>query len=347
MTSEAPTKQVAKPKAQIRDLLLGEQFRSQIVKALPRHMNPERFARIALTATYKNPKLLNCTQESLLNCLLELSAIGLEPDGRRAHLIPFKDQCTLLIDYKGIAELVRRNGDVAYIHCDVVGENDHFDYRFGTGGKLEHIPSTGERGRIFCAYSFIRLKDGTEEYDVMATEDIERIRKRSKAANDGPWVTDWNEMAKKTVFRRHSKTLPLSPEMRDVIEKDDEALTEQERFAAAKPASVAAMPTPRTARKTSPRPPQPTPEELEFSEPVPEVETENNQASLVEQVQKFLAENGYSEEELLAALRHVRLITDKKPANSINEVSVEALTMVVENPGNALRRLAAVRGSAA
>src|SRR4029077_14561878 len=149
MTSatETPTKQVAKsnPKAQIRELLLGDKFRNQVIKALPRHMSPDRFARIALTATLKNPKLLACTQESLLNCLLELSAIGLEPDGRRAHLIPFKDQCTLLIDYKGIAELLRRNGDVAYIHCDVVCENDHFDYRFGTGGKLEHIPATGDR----------------------------------------------------------------------------------------------------------------------------------------------------------------------------------------------------------
>jgi len=48
-------------------------------------------------------------------------------------------------------------------------------------------------------------------------------------------VNHFNEMAKKTVFRRHSKWLPLSPELREKIEKDDEPLTEQERFAAAKP----------------------------------------------------------------------------------------------------------------
>jgi recombination protein RecT len=121
------------PKNTIRDLLQGDEFKRQVAKALPRTISPERFARIALTATFRNPKLLNCTQASLLQCLMDLSAMGLEPDGRRAHLIPFKDKksgdliCTLIVDYKGIAELVRRHGDVAHIHCDVVGENDHFE----------------------------------------------------------------------------------------------------------------------------------------------------------------------------------------------------------------------------
>jgi recombination protein RecT len=352
-STEIPSKQVAKPKPTIKDLLLSEQFRMQIAKALPSHMNAERFARIALTLTQKTPQLLRCTQESLFNCLLELAPLGLEPDGRRAHLIPRhnKDgtvQCTLIIDYKGVAELMRRNGEVAYIHCDVVGENDQFDYRFGTGGKLVHIPASGDRGRIIGAYSFIRLKDGTEEYEFMSFEDIERIRKRSKAGNDGPWVTDWNEMAKKTVFRRHSKTLPLSPEMRDVIEHDDEAVTEQERFAAAKPASVASVATPQTARRprgTSVR------GELEFVEEEPpasqsEKEQEPDQATQVAQVQALLTENGYTESELLTVLRNVRLVTDKQPANSVAELTARVLAMVLEDPDNTLRRLAAVRSAA-
>ncbi len=72
----------------------------------------------------------------------------------------------------------------------------------------------------------------------MSIEDVEKIRSRSRSGNSGPWVTDFDEMAKKTVFRRHSKWLPLSPELRDKIEKDDEPLTDQERFASAKPVSA-------------------------------------------------------------------------------------------------------------
>src|SRR5258707_10466520 len=142
-------KAVAKttPKNSIRDLLQGDEFKRQVSKVLPRTITPERFARVALTATFRNPRLLECSRESLLQCLMDLSSMGLEPDGRRAHLIPFKDKrsgeliCTLIIDYKGIAELVRKHGDVAHIHCDVVGENDEFACRFGTAGKLEHVPT--------------------------------------------------------------------------------------------------------------------------------------------------------------------------------------------------------------
>jgi len=232
---------LAKPaKRQIRDFLQSDEFRRQVELAMPKGMRPERFVRIALTATIRNPKLLSCTQESFFKCLLDLSAMGLEPDGKRAHLVPYGAECTLITDYKGIAELVRRNGDVTYLHCDVVGMNDEFQCSYGTEGKLAHIPSISDRGKIWCAYSFVRLKGGSEEWEVMSVAEVERIRKRSKAANAGPWVTDWNEMAKKTVFRRHSKTLPLSPRTREALEYGED--NEADRFRAAVPAKVAAGP---------------------------------------------------------------------------------------------------------
>lgn len=355
-------------KNQIRELLQSEQFRMQVAAALPQAMsgNAARFARIALTATFKQPRLLECSQASLLNCLLRLSELGLEPDGRRAHLIPYKDECTLLLDYKGIAELVRRNGDVVYIHCDVVGENDHFDYRFGTHGKLDHVPKTGDRGRILCAYSFIRLKDGTEEYDVMSSEDIERVRSRSRAANDGPWVTDWAEMAKKTIFRRHAKLLPLTPEVREMIETDDESLSETERFNAASPvrgldirrAEVAAAPAlpkrgrPPKVAQSAQNSPQPQPEIL-FSEPqmpqdrvlppeqVAEAQKEQNaRESLLERVQALLRQNGFDEEHLLEVLHRVNLATDR---NSLADVAPKDLATVLEDWENCQLRLKQIK----
>lgn len=230
----------------LKDLLSGDQFKQQVALALPKHLKAERFIRIAITALTRTPKLQECTQESFFQCLLDLSALGLEPDGRRAHLIPYGKACTLIVDYKGIVDLVRRSGEVSNIHADVVCENDAFDYQFGSGGFLKHKPALTNRGKVICAYSFVRLKDGSEDFDVMAVEDIDRIKKRSRASGNGPWVTDWNEMAKKTVFRRQSKWLPFSPELREAIEKDDEPLTETERFNAAKPVqpNISLLPEP-------------------------------------------------------------------------------------------------------
>lgn len=217
---------VVTQKKTIRDLVSGDAFKDQVAMALPRHLTPERFIRVALTALNRTPALMQCTQQSLFQCLLDLSALGLEPDGRRAHLIPFNNRksgsviCTLIVDYKGLAELVLRSGDVTYIHSDVVCENDEFSYNMGQIEK-HAINFREPRGEVYAAYAIAKMKSGDTSTCVMSKEDVESIRKRSKAGSFGPWITDWNEMAKKTAFRRLSKWLPLSPEIREQIEADD------------------------------------------------------------------------------------------------------------------------------
>ncbi|MFA5130650.1 MAG: recombinase RecT [Patescibacteria group bacterium] len=207
----------------VRQLIEGDAFKAQIAKALPKHLTPDRFIRVAITALTKTPKLTQCTQASLFNCLLNCSQLGIEPDGRRAHLIPYGDQCQLIIDYKGICELVMRSGIVSNVHADVICENDVFEHDRGAI-TVHKIDFRKPRGAVYAVYSICRFKDGTEKAEVMTREEVEAIRKRSKAGAAGPWVTDWNEMAKKTVFRRLSKWLPLSAEYRDALEVDDDKI---------------------------------------------------------------------------------------------------------------------------
>lgn len=234
LVKSAESKAIA-PKT-VREWIATDSFKEQVSLSLPKHLTADRFTRIALTAFNRTPRLADCTKESVFQCLLDCSALGIEPDGRRAHLIPFGKTCQLIIDYKGIVDLVRRSGEVAYIHADVVCENDEFDYAFGTGAFLKHKPNLKKRGSPKCVYSYVRLKDGSEDFDVMSVEDVDNVKRKSRSSGSGPWVDHWNEMAKKTVFRRHSKWLPLSSELREKLEKDDDALpmTEQERFNAAR-----------------------------------------------------------------------------------------------------------------
>lgn len=212
----------------VRELIAGP-YKKEFARALPRHMKPDRFIRIALTAITKNPKLLQCTKASLMGCLLDLSQLGLEPDGRRAHLIPYNDRknntvvCTLIVDYKGLVELAMNAGDVANIHADVVCDEDVFVY--DKGEVVQHaIDFRKPRGKMYAAYCIITMKDGTKKCEVMTKEDVDSIRGRSKAKDSGPWCTDYNEMAKKTVFRRASKWIKLSPELREKIETDDQVI---------------------------------------------------------------------------------------------------------------------------
>ena len=191
------------------------------MNALPKHLAPDRMIAVALTCINKTPKLAQCDQGSFFQAMLNLSQLGLEPDGRRAHRIPYGDQVQLIIDYKGLVELAMRSGQVSNIHADVVCENDVFEYDMGDI-KQHKIDFTKERGEMYAAYSICTFKDGTRKCEVMSKSEVDKIRSRSRAGKAGPWVTDFNEMAKKTAFRRLSKWLPLSPEVRDAFEKDDD-----------------------------------------------------------------------------------------------------------------------------
>lgn len=206
---------LAKP-TDLKSLINSESMRDQFARALPKHLSADRFCRVAITSLSRTPKLQECTPESFMKCLLDLSAMGLEPDGRRAHLIPYGKEATLVIDYKGLVELVRRSGDVAKIHADVVCENDTFEHSMGEV-KTHTYDLRKPRGEAYAAYAQVTLKDGSVQAEIMSKADVEKIRNKSRAGQSGPWKDHWEEMAKKTAFRRLTKWLTLSPEIQDRI----------------------------------------------------------------------------------------------------------------------------------
>lgn len=215
------------PKNQLRSLLEGDAFKRAIEQALPKHLSAERFLRIAQTTLNKVPKLASCDQMSFFSSLLTLSQAGLEPDGRMAYLIPFENrrrgivECQLIISYMGLFEMAMRTGVISTIHADKICENDDFGY--DRGQILEHkINFKSPRGKAYAYYALCRFKDGSEKSEVMTLEEIKAIQARSKSGGSGPWVTDFDEMAKKTVFRRLSKWLPLSTEVRDIDDAQDQ-----------------------------------------------------------------------------------------------------------------------------
>jgi recombination protein RecT len=222
----------------IKQRLQSPELVNELAKAMPSHCKPERMARIAITALTRTPKLMECEQASFFRCLLDLSQWGLEPDGRRAHLIPFNNtrrgvvECQLIIDYKGYVELAYRSGVVRNIHADVVRDGDIFEY--STGRVLRHVPhflrrdadKPADAGKVFAIYCIVELVGDTVKTEVLSQAEVDAIRKRSKSGNNGPWVTDWCEMAKKTAFRRATKWIPLSAELRDALDRDDDKIVD-------------------------------------------------------------------------------------------------------------------------
>jgi recombination protein RecT len=128
------------------------------------------------------------------------------------------------VGYKGLLALARRSGEISTITAEVVHANDTFAYQLGDEPMIDHKPSLeDEPGEPIFVYAIAKLKDGGIQRVVMTRGAIEKIRTRSKAGSSGPWVTDWEEMAKKTAIKRLCKLLPMSIELADAIATDTEA----------------------------------------------------------------------------------------------------------------------------
>ena len=220
-------KQALQPKTERARAIVREIFPA-IQKAVPEHINANRMARVFLTEIQRNPKLLECTPESLMGSLMLAAQLGLEPGVLGlAHLVPYKNyitkklECQFIYGYRGMAHLAHNSGAVHDITAKVVYENDEFDYEYGTNERIYHKPTDQKKGKLKYCYAIAKLENGVTHFDVMDRKDIEVIRKKSKAKS-GPWHDeDEPEMWKKSVIKRITKQLPLSIGIRKQLAQDE------------------------------------------------------------------------------------------------------------------------------
>lgn len=194
--------------------------------ALPAHVTVEKFTRVAMTAIQNTPELVNVDRRSLFGAIVRLAQDGLLPDGREAAIVKFGDKAQAMPMIAGILKKIRQSGEVAKVNAFVVHEKDDFTVRYGFDESVEHVPPPLDqpRGKPIGAYATAVLTDGSQLLEVMSLEEIEKVRKVSRASTRGPWVDWWGEMARKTVMRRLSKRLPMSTDLEEEVFQRDETL---------------------------------------------------------------------------------------------------------------------------
>ena len=207
----------------------------EIKKALPSVMTPERFSRIVLSALSANPKLGSTTPSSFLGAMMTAAQLGLEPNTPlgQAYLIPYYNrsknttECQFQIGYKGLLDLAYRSGEVTMVQAHIVYENDDFEYALGLEPALHHVPAKKDRGDAAYVYAVYHTKSGGFGFEVMSVDDIrDHAKKYSKSAASGPWATNFEEMAKKTVLKRLLKYAPLKSDFSRGLAVDETIKTE-------------------------------------------------------------------------------------------------------------------------
>lgn len=235
--ARGPKNEVKTTPLAMKDALAKAQDR--LVAVLPKHLTPERMAALVSTMMFRNPKLQECDQNSILSAVMLASSLGLDlaPSLQEAFLIPRWNgqarilECQFQPGYQGLRKLAMNSGLLRLIETDVIREGDHFVYRRTPDLVFEHEPVLGSRTPIIGAWSMARLATGELSVEVMSRDQIEELAhhrsegyKRAQDKNEterGPWVTDYAEMCRKTVLKRHCKSLPRSIELAQAISADD------------------------------------------------------------------------------------------------------------------------------
>jgi recombination protein RecT len=207
-----------------------ENNKTKLKKALGKWMTMDKMLMLVVNSIRRNPTLAQCSPISIYSCIMQSAQLHLPPDDMRglAYLVPYWNskknvyEAQFMPGYKGLVSLAKDSGEVKNVYSRVVYDKEVFEIEEGLNPLLRHIPlPPAERGNNRGTYTVVEFKDGSKEFTFMWEDDIMKIKNRSKAAGSGPWVSDPDEMRKKTTIRRAMKTRDLSPAMNKAVALDE------------------------------------------------------------------------------------------------------------------------------
>lgn len=190
---------------------------------LPSHLKgrEESLTKSAVMAAMKNPKLLVCKPSTVVSSLTQAAQLGFtDVSGTlgQAYLVPYKDQCQLIIGYRGMLDLARRSGEIESVTARAVFQGDHFEIEYGDNERFAHRPMADDESpeKLLGAYVIAKFRGGGIHRTFMSRKQITAVMFKSQSKGQyGPWKDHFIEMALKTVIRRAFKYWPMSLELQE------------------------------------------------------------------------------------------------------------------------------------
>ncbi|HUT86601.1 MAG TPA: recombinase RecT [Candidatus Heimdallarchaeota archaeon] len=202
----------------IRQWLYSPKLIDQLDMALPvGPLNGRRMARLIYSEVTRNPRLADCTIESICGVAMACAQVGLEPGPTaQAYVIPYGKEATFQLSYRGLLTLAQNSEKIIGVSGAVVYSKDTvFEFDEGSDAFVRYQRTMdAERGEPVCAFASLKTAGGGNIVRVMSVPQIEKHRQRfSKDKRDNSaWSTDWDEMAIKTVLKKAAKWAPVSTE---------------------------------------------------------------------------------------------------------------------------------------
>lgn len=223
MEANKQVAQAGNTPASVMTAVLSEQYvRDQLARVCAK--NPEVFA-ASILDTYTSEKALqNCHPKAVAVECLKAAVLNL-PLSRSlgfAYVVPYKGMPTFVVGYKGMIQLAMRTGAYRSINAGPVYEGE-FKKRDRLTGNID-ISGDKVSDTVVGYFAHFEMINGFTKTLYMTKEEAEAHGKRfSKTYNNGPWKTDFDAMATKTVIRQLlSKYGMMSIEIQRAVAQDGE-----------------------------------------------------------------------------------------------------------------------------
>lgn len=172
-------------------------------------------SQFAIQAFQKNDFLAKTAMSnpmSAQNAIINVAAIGitLNPAAKHAYLVPRDGAVCLDISYIGLLHLAMQTGSILWGQCKLVRENDEYENQGLDSAPLHKYKAFGDRGQVIGGYCTVKTPNGDYLTEEMSLDEITKVQNtsKSKSSSYSPWVTFWDEMARKTIVKRASKYWP-------------------------------------------------------------------------------------------------------------------------------------------
>ena len=198
-----------------------DKFKPQLELALPKHLNADRMARLALTAFSSSQKMQECDPKSIAAAIMTAGQLGLEPNVNGAgYLIPYGRTCTFVPGWKGLVDLVSRSGR-GTVYTGVIFKDQ--DYTFVDGAKRDLIihsqTDLDAPEDITHAYAIGWVKDASMPIiELWSVEKIKKHRdKYNKVGKQHYSFRDWEMYCRKVPLLQVLKYMPSSVELSNAM----------------------------------------------------------------------------------------------------------------------------------
>lgn len=189
----------------------------------------KRFKNELLTVVTTNKYLQNCSAQSILAAAGQAATLKLSisPSLGYAYIVPYKNEATFQVGYKGLIQLAQRTGLYRKIRGVEVYAGELKDYNRLTG-DFSFGKRTGDE--VVGYLSYFELINGFQNMLFISKEDMEKHalmysqsykNDRQKGWSSSVWSTQFDKMGVKTVLKHLlSKYGPLSIDMQQAIQAD-------------------------------------------------------------------------------------------------------------------------------